>query len=284
MDRKASRIRRQFNRSAEGAYDANAHVQRLMAEWLDRSLQQEVNSVGDFKPDILEIGCGTGNLTERLLHGWPWSSLTALDLAPAMLQAAETRVAAVCANSSAARVRFLLEDVEAWAPGAPSASLDLIVSSACFQWLRRPKETLGELRRLLRPGGLLAFTTFGPGTFRELHESFGRAYRAAGMEPRRHGLSFPSAEQWQSLLQANGFENVQLQQTTQVELHFSVRAFLQSVKAVGASVSEASASPGIGSRRLFERMFEHYEEAYRVQGGIQATYELLLIHAAAPRY
>ncbi|MEK3885111.1 malonyl-ACP O-methyltransferase BioC [Paenibacillus sp. PL2-23] len=283
MEGRADRIRRQFNRSAEGSYDAYAHVQRRMAEWLDSSLRQATAYSGPLHPDILEIGCGTGYLTERLLRSWTASSFTALDIAPAMLQAAKTKAMAHCTKFDSSRHRFLLEDVEAWAPGAPSASLDLIVSSACFQWLRQPRMTLGELRRLLRPGGLLAFTTFGPSTFRELHESFEQAYRAAGMEPQRHGLSFPEAEHWQSLLQTSGFVSIKLQQAKQVELHPDVRAFLQSIKAVGASVTQAASSPGLGSRWLFERMFEQYEQAFRVPGGIQATYDLLLIHATLPR-
>lgn len=273
MDTRINSVRHQFNRSAAGLYDSHARVQRIMAGRLEKSLHGCMNESGPGGSSILEIGCGTGILTELLLNGWPNSFITALDIAPEMIKAAEQRVRSA---GQSARFRFLPADVETWAAKAPSASFDLIVSNACFQWLRSPKETLGFLRRLLRPGGMLAFTTFGPDTFRELHESFAEAYHANGMEPQRHGLSFQSAGQWQITLREAGFRSIQLDRSIEREKHASVRDFLHSVKAVGASSSEA-ASRGLGSRRLFTGMFKQYEDKFSIPGGVAATYELLMI-------
>lgn len=275
MDTRTNLIRRQFNRSAAGSYDSHALVQRSMAGRLATSLHGWIDESEAGGSTILEIGCGTGILTELLLNGWPCSSITALDIAPEMIEAAEQRVSSV---GHSARVRFLPADVETWAAGAPPASFDLIVSNACFQWLRNPKETLGFLRRLLRPGGMLAFTTFGPDTFRELHESFAEVYHAGGMEPQRHGLSFQPAAQWQIALREAGFRSIHFERYIEQERHASVRDFLLSVKAVGASTSEA-ASRGLGSRRLFAEMFKKYEDKFSIPGGVAASYEVLLVRA-----
>ena len=240
------------------------------------------------QPNILEIGCGTGCLTEQLITHFPTSTMTAVDIAPAMIAAAEQRMQLINAHHQDAadqrktRVHFLLADVEVWAATAAPSSFDVIVSNACFQWLRNPQDTLAGLRRLLRPGGVLAFTTFGSETFHELHEAFAAVYRANDMMPQRHGMSFPSRETWDRTLTASGFSPVAYEWLIHVEEHASVRDFLHAVKAVGASTSEASTSSGLGSRQLFTQMYKSYEQLFSTPGGVRATYEVHLFLAFHP--
>lgn len=287
MGSRISAIRRQFNRSAAGSYDIHAHVQRKMAVQLAISIKGW-KSIGDLgEPNILEIGCGTGTLTDILANEWSSGSITALDIAPAMIVAAEQRVRSgttnqlSCRNSQPARIRFLHADVEMWSADAPTASFDLIVSNACFQWLSDPRQTLRHLRRVLRDGGHLAFTTFGPDTFHELHKAFHTVYRANGMEPQRHGLSFQPTGKWEEWLREAGFLGVQYERSIQTETYASARDFLLSVKAMGASTSQATAMRGFSPRRLFADMYKEYEEKFSMQGGVAATYDLLLIQASA---
>lgn len=280
MNSRLRAIQNQFNRSAAGSYDNHARVQRMMAERLSQSLDGWLNGDCTDKPNILEIGCGTGALTEILVNKWPRSSITALDIAPAMIIAAEQRILSDPANLSGCPVRFIQEDAERWTADAPAASFDLIISNACFQWLHDPKQTMGQLRRLLRAGGLLVFTTFGPDTFCELHQAFDEVYRAAGMEPQRHGLSFQSITQWQNILIEAGLSNIQYERSVQKEKYASTRDFLLSVKEMGASTSEAVPSRGISPRRLFANMYKEYEDKFSLPGGIAATYDLLLIRAS----
>lgn len=279
-------IRCQFNRSAAGSYDIHAHVQRIMADQLTKSLIGWKNEGDRERLEILEIGCGTGALTEILFNEWPLAAINALDIAPAMIKVAEQRVLSRSANhvsnsnSQPSRLRFLQGDVEMWAADAPMDSFDLIVSNACFQWLSNPQQTLGQLRRILRNGGLLVFTTFGPHTFYELHKAFNEVYRVNGMEPQRHGLSFQSSAQWNNLLKEAGFTNVHYESSIQTERYSSARDFLLSVKAMGASRSEAAAMRGLSSRRLFADMYKEYEAKFSMQGGVAATYDLQLFQAS----
>lgn len=286
MSSRISEIRRQFNRSAN-SYDAHAHVQRLMSDRLTKSFLGWKNKSNIAELNILEIGCGTGTLTEILVTEWPSASITALDIAPAMIKLAEQRVLSDEANfngirkNTSDRLRFLHADVEMWAPDAPTSSFDLIVSNACFQWLSNPKQTLGHLRRMLRPGGSLIFTTFGPDTFCEMHEAFNEVYRANGMELQRHGLWFLSTNEWNSLLVESGFSSIQFERSIQTEKYASAREFLHTVKAMGASTSEAVTVRGLSSRRLFANMYKEYERKFSIQGGVAASYDLLLIQALA---
>ncbi|MCM3748001.1 malonyl-ACP O-methyltransferase BioC [Paenibacillus pasadenensis] len=287
INKKSISIQRQFHRSA-ASYDAHAAIQRMMSEQLEQTIAQWKSSRQLEEFSILEVGCGTGALTERLASQYPSARLAALDLAPAMLSIAEQRIlqaeSKAAANGSrllTSRICFVQADIEAWAAEAPPAAYDLIVSNACFQWLNDAPATLRHLRRMLRSGGLLVFSTFGPATFRELHQAFDEAYQSIGAEPRRHGLSFRSAAEWSRLLHTAEFAGVQEQQFLHTELYDSPRAFLHEVKAMGASASEAKEGSVPGLRRLFTAMEQTYERRFRLSGGIQASYEFVWLQAHA---
>jgi ubiquinone/menaquinone biosynthesis C-methylase UbiE len=96
--------------------------------------------------DVLEIGCGTGQLT-RQLAGRAFN-LTAIDIGGAMIQAARRNVADPM-------VRFQVSSFEDF---AGSARFDLIVSATAFHWVD-PGVGLAKAARLLRPGGWLALLT-----------------------------------------------------------------------------------------------------------------------------
>jgi len=93
---------------------------------------------------VLEIGCGTGQLTERLAARA--YHLTAIDIGPAMIAAARRRLTGV-------EVEFQVTSFEDLA--APDGSFDLIISSAAFHWID-PEVAFTKSARLLRPGGWLA--------------------------------------------------------------------------------------------------------------------------------
>lgn len=278
----STEIERQFNRSSAGSYDQHANVQRMMAEQLAAALKG-LDGARANAPirSILEIGCGTGVVTSRLVDTWPAAVITALDIAPGMLGAAEQRVGS--SQPADRSIHFIHADVEKWSAAAPAASFDLIVSGACFQWLQQPKETLKQLRRLLRPGGVLVFTTFGPATFYELHESFMATYREYGRRQQRHGLTFQSIAGWREMLVDSGFSHIQEDGLLQVETYPTPRDFLHAVKAMGASTSEAAVVPGISTRRLFAGMYKVYGSKFSVLGGVAATYELLMMQARVPQ-
>ena len=73
---------------------------------------------------VLEVGCGTGQLTESLARHEV--ELTAIDIGPAMIAAAHRRLAG-------AAVAFQVCSFEELA--APDASFDLIISGAAYHWV-----------------------------------------------------------------------------------------------------------------------------------------------------
>lgn len=93
---------------------------------------------------VLEIGCGTGQLTARLAGSG--FRVTAIDIGPSMVAAARRRLAG-------AGVSFQVTPFEDLA--AADASFDLVISSAAFHWID-PEVAFSKSARLLRPGGWLA--------------------------------------------------------------------------------------------------------------------------------
>ncbi len=110
---------------------------------------------------VLEVGCGTGQLTESLAR--LGVDLTAIDIGPSMVQAAGRRLAdcGVC---------FKTASFEEFA--APEGSFDLIISGTAFHWID-PEVKFSKSLRLLRPGGWLALLT----TSERYDDPFGAALR-----------------------------------------------------------------------------------------------------------
>lgn len=147
-------IKHRFRRSIE-SYEENASVQRKIADYLFGLLARFL----DYPPQrVLEIGCGTGLFTRRLRERIQPSVLYVNDLVEEVC----LRTAERCGIPFTHCLAGDIEEREL--PG----SFDLIVSSSTFQWFASPSETLGKLASHLSPGGLLAFSTFGPRNMAEL--------------------------------------------------------------------------------------------------------------------
>jgi trans-aconitate 2-methyltransferase len=93
---------------------------------------------------IIDLGCGTGNSTERLHHRWPTAGITGLDSSPAMLRKArDNHPEWVWAEST----------IEDWSPTTP---YDLIFSNAALHWVERHESFFPRLMEQISPGGVLA--------------------------------------------------------------------------------------------------------------------------------
>jgi len=255
-------IRRNFARRAP-SYDRHAAAQRFMA----RRLLALVKPAAPRPGRILEIGCGTGYLTERLRREHAGARLTALDLAPALVAAARERLGP---NGG---VAWVVADAESWGRGA----FDLIISNAVFQWLTRPGEALAAYFHRLRPGGVLAFSTLGPLTFRELWAALSEAAARLNVRavPEIPAQGFLTQEGWARILKDAGFAQVHLERQVVTTAYPTVWQFLKSLQATGATNPE----PRPFSPRLLRAMTEAYEESFRRNGAIPVTYEIIWVLA-----
>jgi malonyl-CoA O-methyltransferase len=251
-------IRRNFARRA-GSYDRQAGAQRFMAQGLLALTAPHIVRAGR----ILEIGCGTGYLTQLLRRLSPGATLVALDLDQALVTEARRRLG----NGNG--VTWLVADGEALEAGP----FDLIIANAAFQWLIRPGGALAAYFRSLNPGGVLAFSTLGPRTFSELSASLQEA--AGGLKlPRAPSIpaqNFLDREDWSELLTRAGFPEVRLAREAAVATFPSVGHFLKALQATGAT----NPQPRPFSPRLLKAMAAAYRKNFGQNGGIPATYEII---------
>jgi malonyl-ACP O-methyltransferase BioC/dethiobiotin synthase len=142
---------------AAAGYDRFAAVQRIAA---DRLAQRILSAGLPARPRILEVGCGTGLLTERLAARLPEADWTVTDLSAGMLRYCRTRLARILLPSPPPH--FLVMDAEAPAlrPG-----FDLVCMGLAMQWFEHRDTALRALALLLNGGGLLAASTLCDGSF-----------------------------------------------------------------------------------------------------------------------
>jgi malonyl-CoA O-methyltransferase len=251
-------IRRNFARRAR-SYDRHADMQRLMAQQL---LEKVGGSLARARR-ILEIGCGTGYLTYLLRQANGAARLVSLDLDAALVAAARRRL------GPEAGVSFLVADGETPIRG----QFDLIIANATFQWFTQPEKTLAEYYRSLVPGGILAFSTLGPGTFQELAGALARAVRSLELPvvPPIPAQRFGDRETWSDLLARAGFRRVRLAREMITTTFPSVMEFLKALQATGAT----NPRPRPFSPRLLTALIAAYQADYGWDGVIPVSYEMI---------
>ncbi|MBY0429866.1 MAG: methyltransferase domain-containing protein [Rhodospirillales bacterium] len=239
------RIAAAFSAAARRYEDAAA-VQRHAAGTLAaRVLAQGLPD----QPGVLEIGCGTGLLSRALLSGIEGGRFLLTDLSPAM-------VAACRQGLADPRVAFAVMDGER--PEAAGGGFDLVVSSLAAQWFQDPGMALARQAALLRPGGILAVALLGPETFAEWRRALAAEGLSAGVLP------FPDAVPWPP----GGKGGVEREAV--ISAHGDGRAFLHSLKAIGAHVAASGHRPlNAGElRRVLRRLGEGMTVTYDVLYGV----------------
>ncbi len=138
---------------AKPTYDANAIVQRETAARLSDVWRQHQRVPHN---KVIEIGAGTGLFTNMYTQWLRPASLELWDLMeiPESLPGTHR----VCDGEKA--ILFI-----------PDKSVDAIASASALQWFNSPQRFIAETARVLRSGGVLAISTFGPENFREIRRA-----------------------------------------------------------------------------------------------------------------
>ena len=250
-----TRVRQAFNRAAP-SYTGAADIQRRVAVRLAAHLPP------DLAPGlIIDAGCGTGLGLPLLHRAWPQASIVAVDLAERMLTQLrhENRPAghaAVCGD-----VEFLpLAD----------ACADFYWSSLSLQWCALPA-ALGEARRVLKPGGRLAFATVTGETFHELRSAF------AGIDEYSHSLDFLPPAAIEAAVVAAGFVAPTLRRETIVASYADLKTLLRAVRQVGASEIAGERRRGLLGKDSWRQVDARYRRGE--DGLCPLTYDVLYVMA-----
>lgn len=173
-------IARRFG-AAAASYDAHSAPQRHAASRLATEL---ATLSGPGPARVLEIGCGTGHLSEHLRRALPLAQLVLTDIAPAMLAACAHRLA------GADKVRWATMDASRPDQSGP---FDLIAGNLVVQWLDDLPTALTALSRCLAPGGTLALSLLGESTFAQWQAAHRARGLTAGTLPLRSRAAYAGA-------------------------------------------------------------------------------------------
>ncbi|MBN2646754.1 MAG: malonyl-ACP O-methyltransferase BioC [Thiotrichales bacterium] len=275
-------LQQHFSQAAP-SYDEAAILQKTVAERVEERLQLTKLDI----KHLADIGAGTGLLTEKLQRLYPQAHLYAVDFSLPMLQTARQRLEpkgmarSVLKNwlphTLLPQTRLHLVNADAYQLPFADGSLDLLTSNLMLQWCDDLDSVFREFRRVLRPNGMLMFTSFGPDTLKELR----RAWHQADPEQTHVNHFIDMHDLGDALIRA-GFG----QPVMDVE-HFTLTydqpmGVLRDLKAIGATHAAANRSRGLMGKARFQAMLNAYEQA-RHDSKIPATYEVVHGHAWASR-
>ena len=137
-----------------GVYDRMNHALSL---GLDRRWRRiAVRSAETAPSKILDLACGTGDMSFELVRAFPEAHVTGVDFTPAMLEIARSK----CAGEG--RIEFLEGDAMAlpFKTDGGSGSFDFATCAWGFRNFPDKAKALSECARVLAPGGKLAVLEF----------------------------------------------------------------------------------------------------------------------------
>ena len=248
----AKQVRRAFSRSA-ASYDAAAQLQHAVEARLlesldyldDPAVQREPpHRVLDLALPMLRLARGTSARST----GWLSNPFA-------------RKPAQVCAD---ARALPLAE-----------ASVDVLFSNLCVQWVEDLDALFAGFRRVLKPNGLLLVSTFGPETLWELRDAFAHADAAPHVSPFADIAGFGDA-----LVRA-GFRQPVLDREEETTHYPDLPALMRELRAIGATNALASRRHTLTGRSRFATAASAYE-THRDAQGLPATWETITAMAWAP--
>ncbi|HVK86624.1 MAG TPA: methyltransferase domain-containing protein [Kofleriaceae bacterium] len=128
---------------------ADESMVRNLASQADAIWPQELPLMRRYAPrDVLDLGCGTGEITVRMAELFPRARVTGVDLVEAHLERGRTKAAGM-----SDRVTF--QQADAFQLPFASASFDLVVCRHVLQAIPSPERVLAEMVRVARPGAML---------------------------------------------------------------------------------------------------------------------------------
>jgi malonyl-CoA O-methyltransferase len=257
-------VRRAFSRAARG-YDAAAALQAEVRTRLLESLEY----LDDRVPSVvLDVGSGTGHAAAAMKKRWPKAQVLALDLALPMLRESKKQAGwwkpfnRVCADARA----LPLAD----------ASVDVIFSNLCLQWVEDLPTVFAGFRRVLKPDGLLLCTSFGPETLVELREAF--AHADAG----HHVSPFASIARFGDALVEAGFRDPVLDRDVFTLTYPDLPALMHELRAIGATNALSSRRRSLTGRARFAAATSAYEPLRGEDGRLPSSWEVIYAQAWSP--
>jgi malonyl-CoA O-methyltransferase len=264
----ARQARRAFERAARRGADPGAlqgEVERRMLERLDYVRLRPGR--------VLDAGCGGGRGLRLLERRYPDAGLLGVDFALSALRAAARP------DSLAGRLRRFLGGAPrlqvcadfSQLPVRPG-TIDLVWSNLALAWAADPLAALREFHRVLAPGGLLMFSSYGPDTLKELRAAFSAQTKA------RRIHAFVDMHDVGDMLVACGFSAPVMDVETITLTYERIDDLTRDLRASGQTCAARDRPRELTSRGTWRRVATAYESERR-NGRLPATVEVVYGHA-----
>ena len=253
-------------------YDDVAVLQRQTGD----ELLERLSLVKLSPKRILDLGAGTGRNLSQLAGRYPNAELVAIDIAPAMLQKAKLNFQKAMGFKrwlpKQKKPVLLVGDAESLP--LTDNSVDLVFANLALQWCDL-KSSFAEIERVLRPDGLLMFTSLGPDTLYELREAW------ASVDNYPHiNIFYDMHDVGEAMVNAKLAEPV-LDMDRYVLTYDTVKTLMKDLKILGASNVNNGRRRGLTSRLALKKVANYYEK-YRDNKVLPASYEVIFGHAWGP--
>ncbi len=256
-------MRQSFERAARH-YDAAAVLQQEIG----KRLLERLDYIKLQPLRVLDLGTGTGQSLAGLRQRYPAAYIYALDIATAMLL--EARKKQNWLQRWRRPIQFITADAEVL-PLA-DASVDLLYSNLTLQWCGDLEQTFTEFRRVMKPGGLLLFTTFGPDTLKELRHCWSQ------VDGYTHVNQFVDMHDIGDALMRSHFAEPVMDMEMLTMTYSDVISIMQDLKTIGAhNVTSGRARNLTGKGRL-QQLIASYEQ-FRTDAVLPVSYEVVYGHA-----
>jgi len=255
-------VRRHFGRAAT-SYEKHDVLQREVGD----ALLERLGFYLETPLRVVDLGAGTGRGSALLKQKYPKAEVLAIDLALPMLRAAK--------QYSSWRKPLLRVCAEATRLPLADHSIDVLYSNLCFQWVDDLPALFGECMRVLKPGGFLAFSSFGPDTLMELRAAWAEADQLPHV-----GRFLDMHDVGDAMLNA-GLRDPVLDVFRYTLTYSEPRKLLEELQGLGATNADRARSRGLTGKARYRRMLAAYE-AMRTDSRIPATWEVVSAHAWGP--
>lgn len=251
-------IKNAFNKAAI-TYDQHSQLQKEVA--LRLAEQFELFKINP--KTILDLGSGTGQLSELLKNNYPKAKMIQSDLAESMLRL----------SAEKQKTSFVCADVEVLP--FKEKSIDLIVSNLMLQWVNPLDKAFAEIKHTLTNKGLFVFSTFGPDTLKELRSAWSE------VDQKSHTNPFIDMHDVGEALQRNGFVSPVLSNEVITLQYKSIKDLFIDLKRIGANTVTENQRSSLTGRKRFQAMQEVYESKRDAKGFLPVSYEVIYAHGWA---
>ena len=252
------RIQHHFNSKAE-CYESYAVLQKEVCQRILQRLELVTLSPGC----ILDAGAGTGWGVQGLMRRYKKSQVIGLDMSLQMLARSKKK------GSWMRKPGLVCADAE----NIPLAdeSVDLVFSNLMLQWCDAEK-VFHEFKRILKPNGLLMFSTFGPDTLKELKHSW------AQIDDDVHVNDFADMHDLGDALISTGLAEPVMDMDIITLTYSDASSVMTDLKAIGANTTVEKKNKGLVTPGRLNKVIDAYNN-FRVNNLIPATFEVVYGHA-----